>query len=80
MPRFDLYSVDYDNDLLHMRLKGADSLDEAWTWADVISGFSPYTAAIRAYEGRLAALEARPGIVQFGLWHYQEAPNAQRRD
>lgn len=70
MPQYELYSVDYDNDELHMRLKGVESLDDAWTWAEITSAYNPSSCAMRVYEGRLAALEARPGIVQFGLWHH----------
>lgn len=74
MPRLDLYSVDYANHQLHMRLKGEDTIGQAWIMAELVANLTPDTAAVRVYHGNLPVLETRSGVTQFGLWHchYEE--------
>lgn len=72
MPRFELYSVDYANHELHMRLTSEETIARAWFMGDIVSNLTPSTAAVRVYEQGIPVLETRSGVTQFSIWHYEE--------
>lgn len=72
MPRFELYSVDYANEGLHMPLTSEETIGRAWFMGDIISNLTPSTAAVRVYEEGIPVLETRSGVTQFGIWYYEE--------